>query len=282
MVLRMPGTRLVLTTCQRHHLEPAALGRGHSQNVGHLVDWQRLGHSSSGLGSSLLEVVVAVRNGAVLHDVALVQDVWSRDWDLNVDDVFVGLRRSRLHRHLGQQLAHLCRAQLQTKTRVDVGNLALERSLGKVGTDSGLVVVFRHNLDRLHAERLLAVSREHGNQLVDDNLCLGPVGGGDLDKDVFGVETHLRVVRVDDRRQRAHGPVRVQYHGIHGRISDNVQLRSLVCPLDVVGGVLVELDPELETQLVELVRGVVFAQQGKQIGFVHGDGRHVEEKMREN
>ncbi|KAH3666938.1 hypothetical protein OGAPHI_003388 [Ogataea philodendri] len=52
------------------------------------------------------------------------------------------------------------------------------------------------------------------------------------------------------------------------------QLRSFVGPLDVFGGVLVKLDSELETELVELLGGVFLAQQGEQVGLIDSDGRH--------
>ncbi|KAH3680356.1 hypothetical protein WICPIJ_008315 [Wickerhamomyces pijperi] len=102
MVFKIPGIKEVLTTWYSEvfglanftALESSELFKnlkGDSQDVGDLVDWQRRGTLGvTGLDGGLWQVVVTVGNGGIFHDISLVQDVWSGQWDFNVQQVAVG------------------------------------------------------------------------------------------------------------------------------------------------------------------------------------------------
>lgn len=117
-----------------------------------------------------------------------------------------------------------------------------------VGNNASLAIVFRDDLDRLNTEdiyklvyrnppqntgvclreRLSCVLREHcGNDSVH-NLQLRLVKTGHFDEDILSVDGNLRMVSVDDRRQRADSAIRVIDDGVDRRVPDNVQVFTQV------------------------------------------------------
>jgi hypothetical protein len=73
-------------------------------------------------------------------------------------------------------------------------------------------------------ERLGGVLGEHSNHHPVDNLELCPVKSSNLNEDIRSVQGDLRVITVDDRRQRADSALRVIDHGVHRRVANDVQV----------------------------------------------------------
>lgn len=72
-------------------------------------------------------------------------------------------------------------------------------------------------------ERLSTVFREHGNQGVQSSASLVFISCGDFDQNVFGIESDLGMIRVDDGRKRTNSALGIENNGIDGRITDDVK-----------------------------------------------------------
>lgn len=177
------------------------------------------------------DVVEAVGDTHVLNHVHGVQNVRARDRHLRDNGLSVA-RGLGVQLHLVAELADPVDVQvnglaLAEQHRVDVLDLHLHRALAEVGRQLVLVhrLVLVDDLHRLDREGLGAVLGEHGDHGVQHDLGLGDVRGRALDEDVLRVQRDLRVLAVDDGRQRQHHAVLVRDHGVHGRVVDDVRVR---------------------------------------------------------
>lgn len=68
------------------------------------------------------------------------------------------------------------------------------------------------------------ILREHSDHHTVDNLKLSAVGSGHLNEDVCGVHRDLRVIAVDDGRQRADGSIGVVNDWVDGGVTDDVKI----------------------------------------------------------
>lgn len=133
---------------ERQDLDPASLGTQAADGVAELVRGVGLG-DGAGLGEGALEVVEAVRDGSVLHDVALVQNVGPGRRDEDVDQVVVGdfevgrverdkglasNRDRRIEAHLAEELHTFWPVKVEAGARVDVRRA---RGEGPRGEDRG-------------------------------------------------------------------------------------------------------------------------------------------------
>ena len=66
--------------------------------------------------------------------------------------------------------------------------------------------------------------REHSDYNVNYYVNLRTVRSGAVDKDVSSFQRNFRMIRVDNRRHRAHGSFGVVYDWINRRILDDVQV----------------------------------------------------------
>lgn len=206
-----------------HDLTPAGHGGFDADDVAELVDGEGTANGGAAVGRCAGELVEAVADGEVFHDVALVEDVGSRGGDGYFEEVGVLLGGLGDVGHLGEELAKLVGGGVETGAIVEVvdfggGDAGLEG-----GSDAGEVVVVRNDFDGLDGEGLGAVHAEHGDEHVGDDAELGQVGGGDLDEDVGGVESDLGVLAVDDGGERADYTVGVVDDGVYGGVADDVQ-----------------------------------------------------------
>lgn len=232
---------------QRHDLAPAGHGTLQPDDIGELVDGEGLGDRGGLVGEGVGKRIVAVGDGNILHDVALVENIGASDGNVNIDEVGVGGRGAGDVGHLGELGADVLRGEGEAAALVNVGDLGGRAARSHVGSLAGLVVVGRDNLDGLNGEGLFAVLREHGNKHVRHNLHLRLVRRRNLNKDILGVEGNLGVVAVDDWWQRADCPVLVEDDGVYGRVPDNVEITSQVLV------VLVKLHQPLAIHLLRLV-----------------------------
>lgn len=137
-----PGEVLIMRAQdQRQDLGPTGHGSFHTNNVGELVDGQRLGNSARLARERAGKVVEAVSDGNVLHDITLVQNIGAGRRDLDINDVGLASRGLGMVSHLAQVLADLIGSEVQTTALVDVGNLRLGDTGRKVGGDTSLSVV---------------------------------------------------------------------------------------------------------------------------------------------
>jgi len=74
---------------KRESFDPACHCAFFTQNVAQSVDWEGLG-DRTGCWELLWEVVESVGDSGIFHDIALVQDIRSSAWHLNVERVRVG------------------------------------------------------------------------------------------------------------------------------------------------------------------------------------------------
>lgn len=135
---------------QRHDLGPAGHGGLSADHVGQLVDGKRLGDGAGLAGEGLGELVKAVGDSNILHDVALVEDIGASRGDLDVNGVRVVGGRSSAEGHLLQQSADLGGAEVQATALVDVRHFGLGDTGGNVRGDASLLVVLGDNLDGLN------------------------------------------------------------------------------------------------------------------------------------
>ena len=73
-------------------------------------------------------------------------------------------------------------------------------------------------------ERFSCVLGEHCGHDLADYLKLRLIKSSHFDKNVCGVQRDLRVVAVNNRRQRANNVVRVMDDRIHRRVPDDVKV----------------------------------------------------------
>mmetsp|Transcript_53243 Transcript_53243/g.152605 ORF Transcript_53243/g.152605 Transcript_53243/m.152605 type:complete len:252 (+) Transcript_53243:794-1549(+) len=193
-----------------------------------------LGSACEGHGHLKVQVVVAKRDGNVLHEIAFVHDVAASDRNLNLEDVLVlGVQLTR-HAHLLEQIPNLLRREVvQGEGALQSVDSGLHRPVLQVRVDDFLprlcervarIVVGVHDLDRLHGERLVAVLREHGDDRVQRDVRLRKIGRGHLYEDILGLKTDLGVLAVDDRRHRQHRALAVEDHRIDGAVFDDGQV----------------------------------------------------------
>lgn len=135
---------------KRHDLGPAGHSGLNADHVGQLVDRQRLGDGTGLAGKGLGELVKAVGNRDILHDVALVEDVGASGGDLDVNGVRVVGGGSGAERHLLQQSADLGGAEVQATALVDVRHFGLGDTGSDVRGDASLLIVLGNNLDGLN------------------------------------------------------------------------------------------------------------------------------------
>lgn len=57
-------------------------------------------------------------------------------------------------------------------------------------------------------------------------LQLGAVSRSDLNENVLGVKRNLRLIAVDDGRERANGAVSVEDDGVYRRVANNVEIAA--------------------------------------------------------
>lgn len=73
-------------------------------------------------------------------------------------------------------------------------------------------------------ERLGCILGEHGDHHTVHDLKLGAVGSGHLNEDVCGVHRDLRVVTVDDGRQRADSSVGIVNYWVDRGVTDDMEI----------------------------------------------------------
>ena len=74
---------------------------------------------------------------------------------------------------------------------------------------------YYYYLNWLDCERLRAVSREHADEGIEDDLGLEFVCGCALDEHILGVKSDLGVVAIDNWRQREHDAPTVGNDRVH-------------------------------------------------------------------
>ena len=82
-----------------------------------------------------------------------------------------------------------------------------------------------------------------------------------------------RFVLPEEDAQRAQDALEAQ-QVVSVRRDIDFELRALVGALDLLGGVVIELDAELEAELIKLLGGVLAPEALEQQRLVHADGRH--------
>lgn len=156
------------------HLDPSSLGTQPPNRIRQLVGRERFRHRRSS-GERPLEVVEPVRDGSILHDIALVQNVRSIGGHQHVNQILWrnderillvdGDERSRLLgcgligvvSHFAKEGDDLLAGEGETGTRVDVRGAGDKRTGGDVGREEGARTGGRvgrvDNLDGLDAVR---------------------------------------------------------------------------------------------------------------------------------
>mmetsp|Transcript_47350 Transcript_47350/g.78863 ORF Transcript_47350/g.78863 Transcript_47350/m.78863 type:complete len:306 (+) Transcript_47350:750-1667(+) len=130
-----------------------------------------------------------------------MQNVTASGRDVDVEDLAVRGRGFSFEEHFGEQTGDVLGGEFEAEDAIDVANVDLVLLRFEIGIDrDGSIRI--HDLDLFDSGGVLAVLDKHGGDDVEDDLGLGAVGGGDLDKDVLGVEGDLGVVTVDDGWQR--------------------------------------------------------------------------------
>jgi hypothetical protein len=216
-----------------------------TQLLGQIVEWLLLANAVGAWWHNV-EVVVAIADGDILHDIALMQNVSTRHGNSRSELLTIGRHSHWMNHHLLQVVYNLGRREVQIQRLVDVRNRCLHRVRGKVRRHCGDAIL--DNVDCLNAvdkqskakqsmyksatrdrtpigprerrgilEALSTIAREHGAHDIDHHVGFGEIGGSDFDKDVLGIERNLRVVTVDDRWQAQHTPLGIVDHGIQRR-----------------------------------------------------------------
>lgn len=137
-----PGKVLIVRAeNQRQDLRPAGHSGLDTDDVGELVDGEGLGNGAGLAGERAGEVVEAVRDGDILHDITLVKHIGASRGDLNVNGIGVVRGWLGTVRHLGQEVADLSRGKFQATALVDVGDLGGGGARSEVRGDPSLTVV---------------------------------------------------------------------------------------------------------------------------------------------
>jgi hypothetical protein len=104
-------------------------------------------------GEGTREVIEAVGDSNILHDVCLMKDVGTGGGDVDVNEIGRCSRRCCFIGHLRQEFADLSRGKLQAATFVEIGNLCLGNPWCNIGGYPRFTVVLRHNLNWLNPNR---------------------------------------------------------------------------------------------------------------------------------
>lgn len=193
-----PGVVLIVRAeDQGQDFRPPGHGCFQANNVCQLVDWER-GGNTRGRGREVArQIVEPVGYRGVFHDVGLVQDVGTRDRDVDVEHIRVGLRGFGRVAHFLEAGGEFFAGKGETTDAVDEVGRGLGGARGQVGRLPGLVVVRRGDGHGFDGEGFGAVLREHGADDLVYQFELSFVGGSDVDEDIGRVEGDFRVVAVD-------------------------------------------------------------------------------------
>ena len=104
---------------KREDLHKARLSPSGPYDICQLTYLQGLGDSIC-CGESVRELIESVSDCSVLHDVTLVEDIWSRWGDLHEDLIMIGGRLGCRQCHLLEKGNDFCGGQGQAGTRVDI------------------------------------------------------------------------------------------------------------------------------------------------------------------
>ena len=196
---------------QGHDLGPAGHGGLEADDVGELVDGEGLGDGGGDGGEGARQLVEAVGDADVFHDVGLVEDVGSGGRDEDVEGVRVGGGGGggRVG-HAEQQGAGFLGGEVEAAAGVDVGEGGGGGARGEVGDEAGFVVVGGGDADLFDGEGGGGVLGKHADEDVIHDFEFGAVGCGEVDEDVAGLEGDFAVIGVDDGGHRADCPIGVE------------------------------------------------------------------------
>ena len=114
----------------------------------------------------------------------------------HTDMITVQLLRSQLH--LMKIAHHILHRNLSTNRRAHITHRTLQVLLLEVGVGQGLAlrehrVLLINDIHNLSSETVITVLREHGNEGVQDDVCLGHILRCTLNEDVLSVLINLAV-----------------------------------------------------------------------------------------
>ena len=215
--IQEPEILVVGAEDQGHDLGPARHSGLEADDVGELVDREGLGDGGGDGGEGAGQLVEAVGDADVFHDVGLVEDVGSGGWDEEVEGVRVGGGGGcgRVG-HASQQGAGFLGGEVEAAAGVDVGEGGGGGARGEVGDEAGFVVVGGGDADLFDGEGGGGVLGEHADEDVVDDFEFGAVGCREVDEDIAGLEGDLAVIGVDDGGHRADCPVGVENDRVYG------------------------------------------------------------------
>lgn len=157
-----------------------------SQLIGQLVQWQ-FGGDGERFWHDAFDVVVAVRDGHILVDVAVVDDVVTRRGDVHLRKVELSLNSSSFSKfhhldkttwiyvcvqaHLGKEGSYSIGRFIDPDQAVHFLRVYMPHSIfeGRVQLDTSIRLF---DFALFDSERLTAVAREHGHQSVEHDRCL--------------------------------------------------------------------------------------------------------------
>lgn len=163
---------------------------------------------------------VAVADGDVFKHVAFVQHVSSPERRLDFVGSFLGNRSSEAS---SLEIAHhVFWVELGSDQGLRLLVLDNELPWVDIGRQESFLPV--DDLHWLHLEGNLAVLREGPDDVVEANESLRPVEGGDLNKDVSGVDGDLGALAVDDGRDGADHVVGIEHKRVNWAVSNEMEI----------------------------------------------------------
>lgn len=185
-------------------LDVAGLGELLAQQVSELVVGLERANSA-GVREHTRNIVVAVANADVLHDIARVQNIRAGRCKLNLELVGGGLKHPETH----FISTFLCLGSIDVKAQkpVNICQLKLKSVVVELGSHlvaASIMFILDFNL----LDGVLTVSGAVLTELAGEHsqadLGFDKVRARDLDEHVFGVECDLGGLAVDDGRQGEH------------------------------------------------------------------------------
>mmetsp|Transcript_31954 Transcript_31954/g.49538 ORF Transcript_31954/g.49538 Transcript_31954/m.49538 type:complete len:320 (-) Transcript_31954:457-1416(-) len=195
-----------------------------TKQISHLVQGEFATNRVGGW-DSLDDVVVAKCDADILGNVDGMQDIRSGARYSHLQDGLVFEQSGGSQLHLVAQSLHFGRRNINTDQRVTeidlCGFLSGEELWSHVGVNNGTGIIFVLYLDRKRSVGRGAVLAEHCNNGVKHNVGLGQIRSCTLDKYIFGIQSDLGMVSVDNGRKGQNPFLTIQNNRVQRRILDD-------------------------------------------------------------
>src|ERR1700736_1467588 len=134
------------TQNETHDLGPSRQRDLLAHNVGEFIEWEGGADGGAAEEGGTGEIVVPMCNGNIFHEIALVEDIASCDWNFNVENILIGGRRGSGDTHASEEIGEVGGKAGKACASVDIRDFCGHRARRDIRRKSSAVVVPRVDL----------------------------------------------------------------------------------------------------------------------------------------